>query len=117
MGYPTEDRRRHERVTAPALTVQLDDGLYESHDWSLGGFMVEGYRGRLGPGALLVLRRIAARDGTLAVVMIRARVVRADPARRRLVVGFLALDAAAYAILREHMAARLRVLKFRQPTF
>lgn len=111
-----EERRRHERITAPALTLQLDDGLYQTHDWSMGGFMVEGYRGTLSPGALVVLRRIAALDGTLAEVNVRARVVRADPERRRLMVTFLALDAAANAILRDHMAVRRRFLISGQPT-
>jgi hypothetical protein len=114
MWFPTEERRGFERVTAPALTVQLDDGLYQTHDWSMGGFMIEGYQGRLSPGALFTLGRIAALDGTLAQVRIRARVVRAEAERQRLSVGFLAVDAEAYAILNAHMAARIRFLKRQQ---
>lgn len=116
MRIPTEERRRHERITAPALTLQLDDSVYRTHDWSMGGFMIEGYRGRLSPGALVVLRRIAALDGALAEVNIRARVVRADPERRRLMVAFLSMDAAASAILRDHLAVRRRFLISGQPT-
>jgi hypothetical protein len=114
MRFLTEERRRHERVTAPALTIQVGDVLYQTHDWSMGGFMIEGYQGRLGPGALFILGRIAALDGTLAGVKVRARVVRADPGRQRLMVGFLAVDAQAYAILSDHMAARMRFLKEQQ---
>lgn len=114
MRFLTEERRRHERVTAPAITIHLDDGLYQTHDWSMGGFMIEGYEGKLSPGALFILRQIAALDGTLAAVKVRARVVRADPGRRRLMVGFLAVDAQAYAILSDHMAARMRFLKQQQ---
>jgi hypothetical protein len=110
------ERRRHERIMAPALTVQLDESLYRTHDWSMGGFMIEGYRGRLNAGALVVLCQIAALDGTLVEVNVRARVVRADPERRRLMVAFLALDAAARTILRDHMAVRRRFLISRQPT-
>lgn len=116
MRIPLEERRRHERITAPALTLQLDDSVYRTHDWSMGGFMIEGYRGRLSPGALVVLRRIAALDGALAEVNIRARVVRADPERRRLMVAFLSMDAAACSILRDHMAVRRRFLISGQPT-
>ena len=114
MRFLVEERRRYERVTAPAITVQLDDALYQTHDWSMGGLMIEGYQGRLSPGALFILRRIAALDGTLAAVKVRARVVRADPERQRLMVGFLAVDAEAYAILSDHMAARMRFLKQQQ---
>lgn len=114
MRFPTEERRRHQRVTAPAITIQLDDELYQTLDWSMGGFMIEGYQGRLSPGALFILGRIAALDGALAVVKIRARVVRADAERQRLMVGFLAVDEQAYTILRDHMAARMRFLKRQQ---
>lgn len=80
----------------------------------MGGFMIEGYQGRLSPGALFILGRIAALDGTLARVKIRARVVHADRVRQRLMVNFLAVDEQAYAILSDHMAARMRFLKKQQ---
>ena len=114
MRLPAEERRRYQRVTAPAITVQVDGALYQTLDWSMGGFMIEGYQGRLSPGALFILGRIAALDGTLASVRVRARVVRADAERQRLMVGFLALDNVAYAILSDHMAERRRFLKLKE---
>lgn len=112
--FPIEDRRRHQRVSVPAITLLVDGRPYASHNWSLGGFMIEGYEGRLTPGALFTLDRIAMLDGTFAEVRVPARVVRADAAMQRLVIGFLALDERAYAILNEHMVERMRVLKDRQ---
>lgn len=114
MQFPTEERRRYKRVTAPAITIQVDDVLYQTHDWSMGGFMIEGYEGKLSPGALFTLRRIATLEGDLAAVRVRSRVVRADPDRQRLMVGFLAVDEQAYAILSEHITERLRFLKEQQ---
>lgn len=114
MQFPTNERRRYERVTAPAITIQIDDVLYQTRDWSMGGFMIEGYKGRLSPGALFILKRIATLEGDLAPVRVRSRVVRADPDRQRLMVGFLTVDQQAYAILCEHMAERLRFLKEQQ---
>lgn len=114
MRFPCEERRRHERVSAPAITIEVDGRLYRTRDWSMGGFMIEGYVGNRSPGALVTLRRIATLDGDLAPVRVRARVVRADPERRRLVVGFLTVDDAAYAILGDHMAERRRFLKDQQ---
>lgn len=115
MGFIVEDRRRHQRITAPSLTLQLDDLLYRTQDWSMGGFMLEGYRGRLGPGALFIIPRIVTFEGALAEVKARARVVRTELERQRLVVAFLSLDPIAYAILGDHMAARRRFLKDQQP--
>jgi hypothetical protein len=114
MQFTTEERRRYKRVTAPAITIQVDDMLYQTHDWSMGGFMIEGYEGRLSPGALFTLKRIATLEGNLAPVRVQSRVVRADPDRQRLMVAFLAVDEHAYAILSEHMAERLRFLKEQQ---
>ena len=114
MQFPTEERRRYKRVTAPAITIQVDDVLYQTHDWSMGGFMIEGYEGRLSPGALFTLKRIATLEGDLAPVTVRSRVVGADPDRQRLMVAFLTVDQQAYAILSEHMAERLRFLKKQQ---
>lgn len=113
--FPIEDRRRHERVRVPAITLQVEGRSYLSHNWSLGGFMIEGYEGRLTPGALFILDRIALLDGSMAEVRVRARVVRADDASRRLVVSFLDLDERAYAILNAHMIERMRVLKGHRP--
>lgn len=114
MQFSTEERRRYQRVAAPAITIQVDDVLYQTHDWSMGGFMIEGYEGRLTPGALFTLKRIVTLKGDLASVRVPSRVVRADPDRQRLMVGFLAIDEQAYAILSEHMAVRLRFLKEQQ---
>jgi PilZ domain len=114
MQFSAEERRRHERVTAPAITIQVDDVLYQTRDWSMGGFMIEGYEGKLSPGALFTLARMATLKGDLTPVRVRSRVVRADPDRQRLMVGFLAVDEQAYAILSEHMAKRMRFLKEQQ---
>lgn len=114
MRFSRQERRRYARVTAPAITIQVDDVLYRTHEWSMGGFMIEGYEGRLSPGALFTLARMATLEGNLAPVRVPSRVVRADPDRQRLMVGFLTVDEQAYAILSEHMAERMRFLKEQQ---
>ena len=106
-----EERRRHERFTAPALTLAFNGGEHTTESWSLGGFVVDGYRGKLSPGALFVVEGIGAADGTMTAVEARARVIRLDRRERRLVVGFLDLDGPTYAVLRDLMAERMRFLE------
>lgn len=114
MHFSITERRRHERVTVPALCVELEGRIYRTNNWSMGGFMVDDYEGRRTPGSLFTLYRIASLDGEFADVKVRARVIRADPQQGRLVVSFLAIDETAYAILRDHMAVRMQALKQQQ---
>lgn len=114
MHFSSEERRRHERVTVPPIEVEMEGLIYRTNNWSMGGFMIEGYEGRHTPGSLFTLERIASRDGALEPVKVRARVVRSDPRSGRLVVGFLAVDEAAYVILRDHMAERMKALRQQQ---
>lgn len=114
MYFSTEDRRRHERISAPAISVELDGQVYCTTNWSMGGFVIDGYEGRYTPGSLITLERIADTDGALAPVLVRARAVRADRWRQRLVVGFLGVDERAYAILRDHMTQRMQALRQHQ---
>ncbi|MGF1640151.1 MAG: hypothetical protein ACFCUO_04310 [Rhodospirillales bacterium] len=106
-----EERRRHERFTAPAVTLAFNGGRHTTESWSLGGFVVDGYQGSLSAGALLVVEGICAPDGVMTTVEARARVIRLDRGRGRLVVSFLGLDGSAYAVLRDLMAARMRSLE------
>jgi len=112
--FTLEDRRRHERFTAPAITLAFDGERYTAKSWSLGGFMVDDYRGKLTPGALFVVDGICALDGTLEPVEIRSRVVRTDMRTGELMVSFLDLDGRAYAVLQDFMAERMRILREHQ---
>ncbi len=108
---PAVDRRRHERLTTPRLTVAFDGRTYETDSWSLGGFMIEGYDGRLTPGALFIIDGIGAGAAGLSPVSVRSRVVRAEPEHRRLMVAFLDVDHRAYGLLKHFMSERTRALK------
>ena len=105
------ERRRHQRVTALSIAVGLDDKSYTSLSWSLGGFIVDGYEGKLSPGALYTIREMALDGACPRPVTARSRVVRFEPPKRRLVVSFLDLDSRAYSLLQEVMSERMRRLK------
>ena len=106
-----EERRRHERFSAPAVTLAFNGGRHTTENWSIGGFVVDGYQGGLSAGALLVVEGICMPDGEMTSIEARARVVRIDRDERRLVVSFLDLDGRAYAVLQDLTAARMRVLQ------
>lgn len=43
-------RRRDKRRTSPQLNIRLQGGDYLTENWSLGGFLIDGYEGPLKPG-------------------------------------------------------------------
>ncbi len=109
--FVTEERRLRERISDTSLAVAFKGAIHTAANWSLGGFIIEGYRGSLTPGALLSIDAVGKTGGEMNKVSVRARVVRADHARRRLAVSFLDLDGRAYSVLHEVMSDRMRVLK------
>jgi hypothetical protein len=110
----TQERRQHERVTKPWIAVDLGDKTYVSHSWSLGGFIIDGYEGKLTPGALHTIKAIGRVGADPIAVTVRSRVIRFESSKRRLVVNFLGLDNRAYGILQEVMAERMQLLKTRR---
>ena len=42
------DRRQHERIKSPRLTLRIESQKYRTLDWSLGGFRIGPFHRRLG---------------------------------------------------------------------
>jgi hypothetical protein len=100
--YRHPDTRRHERESKSVLSLTIEGRTYDTANWSLGGYLIEGYEGGLSAGSLINLTSI--RQGArVAWVDVRARVVRAHPESRELVIGFLDVDVRAFRFLRECM--------------
>lgn len=106
-GYPG-DRRRHRRFTHPSLSLLLDGQVYATHDWSLGGFVVDDYTGPLSAGSLFTIEAIGEDPAALTPVAIRSRVVRADRGDRRLTANFLVIDTTAYSLLQRLVGQRIK---------
>lgn len=106
-----EERRRHERFTAPAVTLAFNGGQHTTGSWSLGGFVVDDYQGRLSAGALISVEGICTAGSEMTPIEVRARVVRINRTEKRLVVSFLDLDGRAYTVLQDLMAERMRLLE------
>ena len=109
--FITKERRLRERVCDASLVVAFKGGTYTVANWSLGGFVIEGYRGPLTPGSLISVDAVGKVGGELARVKARARAVRKNAAKQTLAVSFLDLDNRAYEVLHEVMSERMRLLK------
>jgi len=107
----TQERRLRERISDGSLAVAFKGTTHTAANWSLGGFVIEGYRGSLTPGALLSIDAVGKAGGELTKVKVRARVVRKNARKQSLAVSFLDLDSCAYGVLHEVMSERMRLLK------
>ena len=100
--YRHTDTRRHERESESVLLLTIDGLTFRTLNWSLGGCLIEGYRGEFSAGSLINLTSIR-RSNKEVTVDVRARVIRALPKAHQLVIGFLDVDVRAFRFLRECM--------------
>ena len=95
-----ENRREHLRADDPVLVVRVDGKTYKTVNWSMGGLLIEGYKGGLTTGALVTVAAIGETTKNLTDVCIRARVIRSDQEVGYIAVNFLGLDQSAFGLLR-----------------
>lgn len=103
------DRRRHPRFTHPPVCLAFEGRSYTTTDWSLGGFVIDGYEGALTPGSLFSIAAVGAAGETMTPVDIRSRVVRTNHDKRVLTVSFLVIDKPGYAVLRALVGDRMKL--------
>lgn len=96
------NRRRHGRVTRVALAVRFDGQVYVTTNWSMGGFLIDDYDGRLTTGALVTVKGLGRDEAHLSHVNLPARVVRTG--EKVIAVSYLGLDATAYGFLQAAMS-------------
>ncbi len=97
---PIDNRREHTRMNDPALVVKVDGKTYKTVNWSMGGLLIEGYKGVLTTGALVTVSALGESVKNLTDVCIRARVIRSDQEMEYIAVNFLGLDQSAFGLLR-----------------
>lgn len=66
---PQTDRRHHRRVYDRPLKVRVEGNQYDTLDWSLGGFKINGYHRSLEIGERLT-GKIGPVDGIIAGVFV-----------------------------------------------
>jgi multidrug resistance efflux pump len=95
--------RKHDRVAAPAAVV-LDDVLYGTLQWSLGGFCIQGYRGDAVPGERRTVRFMLSFHGFEVGFGAEIEVVRVDPAAGTLAARYLDLGERERELLKHFLS-------------
>ncbi len=108
IGTQLHNRRRDIRVSVMPIEIVLEGEVYTVIDWSLGGFLVEGYPGKLSAGEEILIEIQINFDGAEYHHAARAEVTRTDPCVGQLAANFLALDNSTIATLEGWMTGRLR---------
>jgi hypothetical protein len=99
--FITNERRKYNRANRLKMMAKLNGQTYLTEDWSMGGFLVENYEGRLATGALITVECLGHSKTKLHTVDLPARVVRLN--ENTLAVSYLSLNAKAYEFLQQSM--------------
>lgn len=103
-----KNRRRDHRVTIPPIALTVNNRVYTTRDWSLGGFRVAPYGGGGLPG-LVISVGISVTVGTdVYRHEAEAEIVRINPHDRTLAAHFTTIDSGAIATLEGLLTGRLR---------
>ena len=104
----TGERRKNKRLGARMITIDFDGEFYATKDWSLGGFLIDGYEGQLVPKQTLPISLILEDGARTYEHAASVRVVRTDTANRKIAARFDGLDAEAFDLLDGWQSGRLR---------
>lgn len=108
VGLELANRRRDKRVEVWPILVELEGKVYPTIDWSLGGFLIEGYDGARRRGEEITVG-ILVKAGTAELShVVRAEVVRRNVTTGQLAANFIMLDNATVDTLEGWMTGRLR---------
>jgi hypothetical protein len=108
IGLQLSNRRRDQRISVMPIQIELDGETYTSLDWSLGGFLIEGYEGQRRPGEEMMVGLQVIAQGVEFNHVARAEVVRIDPHGNQFAANFVALDNATLDTLEGWLTGKLR---------
>jgi len=105
------ENRKFERLVDPDIILKINDRVHRTVNWCMDGALIESFDGGAEKGALLNIAEMGHGDSDLRVVNIRARVVRAEPAKKQVALHFLGVDDPTYDFLQELTSQRAQFLK------
>jgi len=107
IGYQLQNRRGHRRVIMPPIQIEIEGTEYTTVDWSLGGFLISPYAGKLKPGASVPITIIATSGDDMSRHFAIAEIIRFDLAEQRIAGRFDRLDPKAVDSLERVILQRL----------
>lgn len=111
IGSVGSNRRRDRRYEIPPLQVAIGGAIYTTTNWSLGGVLLDGYKGVRRPGESVQVNLIA-HDGDVAYQhAAETEVVRVGPAPGELALHFKRMDPETLDTLEHLIMGRLRRMR------
>ena len=108
VGVETANRRRDKRVDTWPILIELEGKMYATVDWSLGGFLIDGYDGKRRRGEEITVGILVKAGQSELSHVARAEIVRRNFETGQLAANFMLLDNATLDTLEGWMTGRLR---------
>ena len=103
-----KERRRNARPKLPPIRLKFGGEPYKTTEWTLGGFMVEGYIGKHSVGSTIAVDIYIDIDRDTIHHTVYAEIARIDRYDRKLAAQFVELDPDVLDDLESWMTGRLR---------
>src|SRR5262245_52247377 len=101
------EKRKDRRLPLPIFEIRLDEGSYETVNWSLGGLLIDGYHGERKEDDQIVVD-IQAKDHNLSLrLKITAKIIRVSE-DGKLAIQFEEMNPTIYDFFEKCFAARFK---------
>ncbi len=102
------ERRRNSRPKLPPIRLRFGGEPYKTTEWTLGGFMVDGYIDKHSIGSIISVDIFIDVGKQTIKHSLFAEVARVDTSERKLAAEFIDLEPEVLDILESWMTGRLR---------
>ena len=102
------ERRRNSRPKLPPIRLRFGGEPYKTTEWTLGGFMVDGYIDKHSVGSIISVDIFIDVGKKTIKHSLFAEVARVDTSERKLAAQFVDLEPEVLDILESWMTGRLR---------
>ena len=108
VGRTVNERRRNSRPKLPPIRLKFGGEPYTTTEWTLGGFMVDGYIADHSVGSTIAVDLFIDIDKQTIQHSVYAEIARIDRNERKLAAEFIELEGEVLDFLESWMTGRLR---------